>query len=289
MSRDNEARPSVTKSTNVETYAPEQARTLTTEQEPDKKSRRGLVIGAGAVATSLVAAGALWLGVGNKGEARPATPPPTPSTSAPATPGPTETVPTPAATEGVALPPELQPENLMNLTPAQIEKVFQIRADQVKTPEDYATAYAQRYEAALRAGCTKQEWQPFSNSGKGAFSNAMIQKYFEPMSKGWLGKVGNPYDMIVALDRCNVFMTVDKKYVTTIDVVPGSAKSTRNPDGSIDYVFTLHGKDNYSEITSVIGGDKRNINDIFAVTHNGVKPDQSGALHAATASTQLLN
>lgn len=284
MSLRHEARPSVTDTNNNELQ--------TAHDSPAKqKSRRGLLIGAGTVA-SLAAAGGLWLGLGNKGSANPNTPPRASDASAPASTAPAETTPPTAATsgEGIPLPPELQPESLINLTPAEIEARFQIRADQVKTPEEFVVAYMQRIEAFDRAGCTKEEWQPYENAGKGVFEDAMLKKYAEPVMKGLYGYIASIHNKTAALNRCNVMTGLGYTYVTNIAMVPGTLSSEVVGPESFNVTFDYLATDNYSKVKEVFG-DKDGTdsdNTTWRITFTNVRP-VAGVLYAESINESVVS
>jgi len=152
-------------------------------------------------------------------------------------------------------------EALSKLSPEQLTVLFQIKtsefttikdgkmptdpADVAKFGQEYTKVFAQRLEAWENAGCTKAEWEPYQNAGKGVFSSATVTKYNTPISTAVFGQETVPDSLVENLNRCNVMFSDGQTLYSRIDTVDGSVKATTESDGSIDTTVLYRYTDNY--------------------------------------------
>lgn len=221
-------------------------------------SRRQLITAAaGGLCLALVAAVSVGIGVNAEMTKRreiPAAAQPTPETTASGLP----------VSSYEALNQNGGPfsaEALSKLSPEQLTTLFQIKAsefttlkngkmptdpaDVAKFTQEYTKVLAQRIEAWENAGCTKAEWTPYKNAGKGVFEAAGVAKYNASISTSMLGYESSPDFMNTSLNRCDVMFMDNQTVYNKVDVVDGSAAATAQGDGSINATVLYRYTDNY--------------------------------------------
>lgn len=156
---------------------------------------------------------------------------------------------------------EFSAESLSKLSPAQLTALFQIKAsefttlkngkmptdpaDIAKFEQEYTKVFAQRVEAWENAGCTKAEWTPYKNAGKGVFEAAGVAKYNAPISKAIFGSESAPDFLQTSLSRCAAMFGDNQTVYNKVDVVEGSVTDTSRGSGSVDATVLYHFTDNY--------------------------------------------
>ena len=156
---------------------------------------------------------------------------------------------------------EFSAEALSKLSPEQLTSLFQIKAsefttikngkmptdpaDVTKFGQEYTKVLGQRIEAWENAGCTKAEWTPYKNSGKGAFEAAGVAKYNAPISKGILGYESSPDFLNNSLNRCNVMFMDNQTVYNKVDIIDGSTSAVSQGNGLVDVSAIYHYTDNY--------------------------------------------
>jgi hypothetical protein len=204
-------------------------------------------------------------------------------TSAPAVPGQGEgsaVDAAPATPEAAAPVSQFSPENLVDLTPEQLTDLFEIKADTVTTPEEYAAAFTERYAAHRMAGCTEAEWAPYASSGRGEFEAAMLAEYHAPISEGLYGYEVSSTNQEVALNRCNVMTLLGNSYLQSAEIVDNTIVYIERPDGSFDVSFDLRTTDNYESPRQTANTEPLDYTTTWSFAN--VRPNAEGALYADT-------
>lgn len=210
--------------------------------------------------------------------------------------GPVATAPATAASGETATPtaeatktPEIiapvgkfSPEALAELTPAQLTERFTIKADTIRTPDQYLAALIERLDAQLNAGHTIADYGSYAAAGKGVFGAAMVEKYADPISMGMFNKTGigngtisffaGKYDLMSILGRGG-------EYRVTTAEVKDSAKFTVRANG-FDVEVTITTRDTLR--IKDIAGDTDGTNptkDESILTINNVQADDKGNLY----------
>lgn len=156
---------------------------------------------------------------------------------------------------------EFSAEALSKLSPEQLTTLFQIKAsefttikngkmptnpaDVAKFEQEYTKIFAQRVEAWENAGCTKAEWAPYENAGKGVFEAAGVAKYNTPISTGIFGSERAPDFLQTNLSRCAAMFGDNQTVYNKVDVVEGSVADTARGNGLINATVLYHFTDNF--------------------------------------------
>lgn len=206
--------------------------------------------------------------------------------SAPATAASGETAtPTAEATktpEIIAPAGKFSPEALAELTPAQLTERFTIKADTIKTPEQYLAALIERLDAQINAGHTIADYGSYAAAGKGVFEAAMVEKYADPISMGMFNKTGIGYDPISFFaNKYMIMSTLSRggEYRATTAEVKDSAKFTVRANG-FDVKVTITTRDTLrvKDIMGDIDGTNP-VKDESILTLNNVQADDKGNLY----------
>lgn len=264
----------------------------------NKGRRRGLKIGlSAAVATALTAGGAYLLtsndekpvddeqGQGNEQiDPNSGVNPDDPIEQAPVNTDPEVTDPEVAnpEIEVPALPADFTPETLSSLTPEQLTEKFQIHAEDIAAPENFAQVFTDRFTSLLNAGGTIDESLPYEAQVTDEYQKAMIEKYHTPITLGLFG-----FEDVKAIDlhewvltRYKVMFGLGREYHSGAEVIDESTRVTPHEDGSFDIEFTIHEADTYN-VKDVIGENTPGtdpVNTLVRRTFSGVRALDSGVV-----------
>ncbi len=201
---------------------------------------------------------------------------------------------------------EFSAEALSKLSPEQLTSLFQIKAsefttikngkmptdpaDVTKFGQEYTKVLDQRIEAWDNAGCTKAEWLPYKNDGKGVFETAMAAKYNAPISSGIFGYETKPDALESNLNRCGGMFRDNKVLYNKVDVVDGSVKAVAQGDGSIGITFDNHYTDNY-DLRDILGNNPAYGPADFKLHWqlNGVSANAAGVIVLGGADTSSIS
>jgi len=177
---------------------------------------------------------------------------------------------------------KFSPEALAELTPAQLTERFTIKADTIKTPDQYLAAFMERYNAQDNAGHTIADYGSYANSGKGVYEAAMVEKYANSISLGMFDNTGigngtisyfaNKYSLMSLLGRGGEYKVTDAE-------VKDSAEFTVRPDG-FDIKVTITSRDTLriKDIAGDTDGTNPTKNESI-LTINNVHADNKGNLY----------
>jgi len=245
------------------------------ERQPDKKGftkKQKLIAGISGAALAL----GIGAGLKSMNNSDEQVAPVGPVATAPAT---AEATKTP---EIIAPAGKFSPEALAELTPAQLTERFTIKADTIKTPEQYLAAFMERFNAQDNAGHTIADYGSYAAAGKGVFGAAMAEKYADPISMGMLNKIGIGEGIISYFASKYNLMSIAGRggeYKVTIAEVKDSAKFTVRANG-FDVKVTITTRDTLR--LKDIAGNTDGTNpakDESVLTLNNVQANDKGNLY----------
>lgn len=173
-------------------------------------------------------------------------------------------------------------------TPGELEKLFEIPANKVSSPEEYAQVFMVQLVAAENTGLNEADYKEHYNATDDgeSYRTAMAEKYSMDKFKSVGVAKLNPEFMDLFRKRYSMTEQMRaeqpdiKEYQTGVAVDLSTMKTTQNQDGSFDVSFENTATDNFDTVAQQNIDSKQHIQYLEKArfTLSDVVPDENGNL-----------